>query len=96
MPGLKARLRRIASAERVARSVVRDLPHIEIYYEDYISARRTADDTLLCRALGQPVPAAGLTSSLTKVASDDLRETIENYEQVAGYLRGTRFERFLT
>jgi len=96
VPGLKARLLRIASAERAARSVVRNLPSIEVYYEDYIGARGAADDALLCRALGQPVPATGLASSLTKVASDDLRETVKNYEQIAAHLSGTRFERFLT
>jgi hypothetical protein len=95
LTGLKARLARIAAAERAAKSVIRNLPCIEIYYEDYVSSQGTADDIRLCRALGQSVPPGGLTSSLTKVSSDDMRDTVQNYEQVAAHLKGTRFERFL-
>ena len=40
---------------------------------------------------GLPIPAGGLTSPLRKVSSDDLRETVRNYDQVAEYLSGTRF-----
>jgi hypothetical protein len=93
--GLEARLHRIEAAERTAKSVIRNLPSIEIYYEDYASSHGSVDDVRLCHALGQSVPAHGLTSSLTKVSSDDLREIVKNYEQVASHLRGTRYERFL-
>ena len=93
--GLRARLIRIEAAERTARSVIRNLQSIEIYYEDYVSSEGTVDDARLCRALGQTIPPDGLTSSLTKVSSDDLRDTVKNYEQVAAHLKGTRFERFL-
>jgi LPS sulfotransferase NodH len=95
LPGLRARLIRIAAAERMARSVIRNLPSTEICYEDYVSSQGAADDARLCCALGQTVPPGGLTSSLTKVSSDDLRDTVKNYKQVAAHLRGTRFERFL-
>lgn len=94
--GLKARLRRIETAERVARATIRGLPTIEIVYEDYISAGGADQDGRLCAALGQPILEGGLSSPLRKVSSDDLRDTVENYDQVAAYLSGTRFERFLT
>jgi LPS sulfotransferase NodH len=93
--GLKARLIRIDAAERTARSVIRNLQSIGIYYEDYVSHQGNIDDIRLCRALGQTIPPDGLTSPLTKVSSDDLRDSVQNYEQVAAHLRGTRFERFL-
>jgi hypothetical protein len=93
--GLKTRLMRIEAAERTARKIIKDLPTIEIYYEDYVSSQEAADDARLCRALGQSVPAGGLTSSLAKVTSDHLRDVIQNYEQVAAHLSGTRFARFL-
>jgi LPS sulfotransferase NodH len=94
--GLKTRLMRIEAAERTARRIIKDLPTIEIHYEDYVSSQDAADDARLCDALGQSVPPGGLTSSLAKVTSDDLRDVIQNYGQVAAHLSGTRFERFLT
>ena len=93
--GLKARLRRIETAERVARATILGLPTIEILYEDYISTGGADQDAHLCAALGQTAQKGGLSSSLSKVSSDDLRDTVANYDQVAAYLSGTRFERFL-
>lgn len=95
LTGLKARLARIAAAERVAKHVIRNVPSIEIYYEDYVGSAGTTYDVNLCLALGQSIPPGGLTSSLTKVSSDDLRATVRNYDQVAAHLSGTRYERFL-
>jgi LPS sulfotransferase NodH len=93
--GLKARLSRIEAAEKVARKMIKGLPVIEILYEDYIGADGTKLDARLCAALGQSIPEGGLTSELTKVSSDDLRDTIKNYAQVADYLSGSRYEQFL-
>jgi LPS sulfotransferase NodH len=95
LPGLKTRLHRIELAEKAARNNIVELPSIEIWYEDYVSAGGALDDTRLCNALGQSVPVGGLTSPLSKVSSDNLRDTIANYEQVAAHLAGTRFARFL-
>jgi LPS sulfotransferase NodH len=94
--GLKARLRRIEKAERVACATILGLPTIEIFYEDYISTGGADQDVRLCTALGQSAPKGGLSSPLRKVSSDDLRDTVANYDQVAACLSGTRFERFLT
>jgi LPS sulfotransferase NodH len=93
--GLKARLRRIEAAERVAYSIIRGLPTIEIIYEDYIGGGGVEQDANLCTALGQTAPERGLSSSLNKVSSDDLRDTVANYDQVVACLLGTPFERFL-
>lgn len=94
--GLKARLRRIEAAERVARATILGLPTIEIFYEDYTSTKGVEQDARLCAALGQSTSKGGLSSPLSKVSSDDLRDTVVNYDQVAARLAGTRFERFLT
>ena len=93
--GLVTRLDLIAAGERAARTAIRDLQSIEIWYEDYVGAQGPAYEARLCRALGQPTPPSGLASVLTKVSSDDLRETVRNYDQVADVLKGTRFEPFL-
>jgi hypothetical protein len=94
--GLEARLNRIEVAERVARDTIQGLPTIEIFYEDYLSSAGAEQDARLCSFLGETVPAGGLSSELTKLVSDDLQATVANYDQVAGRLSGTRFERFLT
>ncbi len=96
LPGLKMRLRRLELAERAARNSIAGLPSVEIWYEDYATASAREDDARVCAALGLSVPAGGLTSPLSKVSSDDLRETVINYEQVAAHLSGTPFERFLS
>lgn len=93
--GLKARLSRIEAAEKVARKVIEGLPVVEITYEDYVGPHGIEVDARVCAALGQSIPARGLTSQLTKVSSDDLRDTITNYAQVAAYLSGSRYECFL-
>lgn len=92
---LKPRLHRIQLAERAARNSIVGLPIIEIWYESYTGIGGVQDDARLCDALGQPVPPGGLTSPLRKLSSDNLRDTIANYEQVAAHLSRTRFEHFL-
>jgi LPS sulfotransferase NodH len=94
--GLKLRLRRLEQAERAARHSIAGLPCIEIWYEDYVAGGAHESDARVCAALGLSVPAGGLTSALSKVSSDNLREAIINYEQVAAHLSGSRFERFLS
>lgn len=94
--GLKARLRRIERAEKVARATILGLPTVEVFYEDYIGTDGADQDIRLCAALGQAAPKGGLSSPLKKVASDNLPDVIANYDQVAACLSGTRFERFLT
>lgn len=93
--GLKARLSRIEAAEKVACKMIKDLSVVEILYEDYVGPDGSKLDTRLCAALGQSIPAGGLTSQLTKVSGDELRDTIRNYTQVAEYLSGSRYEQFL-
>ena len=94
--GLKARLRRIERAEKVACATILGLPTVEVFYEDYIGTDGADQDIRLCAAFGQTVPKDGLSSPLRKISSDDLRDIVENYDQVAACLSGTRFERFLT
>lgn len=92
---LKPRLRRIQLAERAARDSIVGLASIEIWYESYTGIDGARDDARLCSALGQSVPVGGLTSPLRKLSSDNLSDTIANYEEVAAHLSGTSFECFL-
>ena len=96
LQGLKLRLRRIELAERAARRYIFGLPTIEIYYEDYTSGGAGEADVAICTALGQDLPAGGLSSPLTKLTSDNLYDTVANYDAVAAHLSGTRYERFLS
>jgi len=93
--GLIIRLQRIESAEKVARDAIRGLRSMEVWYEDYVGPQGQEIEARLCAAVGQQVPAGGLTSPLAKVSSGNLRDTITNYDDVARHLSGTRFERFL-
>lgn len=93
--GLKARLNRIDLAERVARDAINEMPTIEVWYEDYVGSQRVDVEKRICAELGQDVPDGGLHSPLVKVSSDNLREAISNYDEVAALLSGTRFEVFL-
>jgi LPS sulfotransferase NodH len=93
--GLKARLNRIELAERVARDAIKGMPSIEVWYDDYVGSQRLEVEKRICAELGQNVPVGGLQSPLIKVSSDNLRDAISNYDEVAALLSGTRFEVFL-
>lgn len=95
LPGLKPRLRRMELAVRSARECVKGLPTMEIYYEDYVGGAREQCDAEICTALGQDLPSGGLSSPLQKLSTDDLRDSIVNYDAVVRHLSGTRFEAFL-
>lgn len=92
---LKLRLERILLAETVACKVISGLSSIEIYYEDYTNGSARTDDVRLCNALGLSLPVSGLNSPLRKLSPRSMRDTVANYDQVARYLAGTRFECFL-
>jgi LPS sulfotransferase NodH len=93
--GLKARLNRIDLAERVARDAVNEMPTIEVWYEDFVGSQRGDVEKRICVELGLDVPVSGLQSPLVKVSSDNLRDAISNYDEVAALLTGTRYEVFL-
>lgn len=93
--GLKARLYRIELAQTVAHSMISGLPSIEVCYEEYIGMHGKNYDDEICRALHLPVSPTGLTSPLQKVTGNNLRDVVKNYDQLADYLSGTRFARFL-
>jgi len=71
------------------------MPTIEVWYDDYVGSQRVDVDKRICAELGQDLPVGGLQSPLVKVSSDNLREAISNYDEVAALLAGTRFEVFL-
>jgi LPS sulfotransferase NodH len=93
--GLIPRLRRIETAEKVARDAIQGLSALEVWYEDYVGPEGQEIEAQLCAAIGVQVPDAGLRSPLAKVTSDNLQDTLANYDDVVRHLSGTRFERFL-
>jgi len=93
--GLTMRLERIESAEKVARDAIRGMPAMEVWYEDYVGPQGQEIEARLCAVVGQEVPDGGLVSPLAKVGSDNLKDTLANYEDVVRRLSGTRFARFL-
>jgi hypothetical protein len=95
LTGLIMRLRRIEVAEKVARDAIRGLPALEVWYEDYVGSKGQAIEAQLCESIGVRMPDGGLRSPLEKVTSDNLRDTVANYDDVVRRLSGTRFERFL-
>lgn len=93
--GLTMRLRRIEAAEKAARDAIRGLPALEVWYEDYVGPQSKEIEAQLCAAIGLRVPIGGLMSPLAKITSDNLQDTLRNYDDVVRHLSGTRFERFL-
>ncbi|GJP81133.1 hypothetical protein CLOP_g11312 [Closterium sp. NIES-67] len=62
-----------------------------VYYEDVVKNKTILEEVQ--RFLG--VPAQELTSKQVKIHTRPLRESIENYDDVAKKLKGTEFEKFL-
>ena len=90
---LLQRLDEIAAEEGRWAEVLRDsVRKHRICYEDVIEDRDATERALL-RFLG--VESATLTSTLRKLGSADLRESLANFDEVSRELRGTRFESML-
>jgi LPS sulfotransferase NodH len=74
----------------VARWAAQFPPQIIIRYEDSNEVRRH----MICEALGLPLPEK-LVAEIPKQTPDHLDKVIENYDEIATVLSGTRFEAFL-
>lgn len=76
-------------------SVLRNVPHLKLTYETNLAtpAAREATWTNLLSVFGQnPQP---LRTTLQKVTADDLRQVIENYDEVMSELSNTPYARYL-
>jgi LPS sulfotransferase NodH len=75
--------------------ILKGVDHIRLCYETHLrdgaSHQRTLNEVL--DYLGVPHVPAG--SVYLRTSADDLRDDIENFQEVMECLRGTRFERFL-
>jgi LPS sulfotransferase NodH len=90
---LKARLKNISRQVDVYRSMFKDIPYLEITYENFVANRDEETRRLLgFLEIDMRVP---LISDLVKLNPETLADVIENYDQVAQTLEGTAFERFL-
>ncbi len=70
------------------------MPYLRVGYEDFVQDKQLELSRMLDFLEVEHVP--GLESPLAKGNSDELREIISNYDEVANVLKGTRFEWCLT
>ncbi len=92
---LVARLRRLARPVTAARTAVRllGIPALEVDYEDLVAEPERFADVVGFLLPGDT--GGALSSSLRKLVRLDHRQLIENYDEVAAALSGTRFESML-
>ena len=85
-------LQSIAGEQTRWRDIFKDLPGIQIHYEDFVRDQSSEiariEDFLEVRH-------ETLSTSVTKINPDDMRQYVENYDELAEYLQGTEFEVFL-
>ena len=91
---LQAQLNNRKELIEAHRSLFKENPYLEIEYEAFVKSRQMETSRLL--AFLEVKESQKLTSELAKSNSNSLRDLIENYEEVAHQLRGSRFESFLS
>lgn len=93
LQNLRNRLARLTGDVAMARTFIADHDHIEIRYEDLVTARGAVYERIFA-FLG--VPGIELAEpTLRRINLGALPELIENYAQVVEVLQGTEYERFL-
>ncbi len=90
---LKASERRLD----VDQDVLEDIPHLHIDYEsDLLDAKHHAKTcSRMFEFLGIPDTSASVKAKFKRTSSDDLSETIENYEEVKEFLSKTKYAEWL-
>lgn len=88
-------MKRAQAMETFEQRQLEDVPHLALTYEKHISDQdvhqRTVDE--VCAFLG--IDSAPAALELQKVSPRTLRDSIENYDEVAAALRGTQYDAFL-
>ena len=85
-------LQEIAGEQQAWQRILGGLPHIEVFYEDVVRdkpAELARIEDFLGVEHEEPV------TPVAKINPDDMRKYVENYDEMAGVLRGTEYERFL-
>jgi LPS sulfotransferase NodH len=92
--GLIKRLTKLEEEKTRWRDLVGDrLPMMRVSYEDFVRDGQACGRDMLQFIGVTPQP---LGSQLSKLNPDQLREIVENYEEVARHLAATPFARYLT
>lgn len=86
---LGKRLHRIEAMK----ALVQDMPHLEIFYEEFTRDRQ-AQAAIIQPFLGME-EVLPFQSDLMKINPDSLEDIVENYQEIKGVLTGTEFEKFL-
>jgi LPS sulfotransferase NodH len=76
-------------------ALLADLPHETVHYEDDLSdaASQARTVTRICAVLG--VPTQLVSTDLVRVTPARIEDLVANYDEVAAFLAGTPYERFL-
>ena len=87
----RTRLEQLEKRERVLRDYVMslELPTLSLYYEDLFVDKRNTIDLVLPFLGVQPQPVEG---AALKNTSDDLRQAIENFDELRSLYTGTPYE----
>lgn len=86
-------LQAIAGEQLLWRRIFSKLRSIEVFYEDVVKDK-PAQLARIEQFLG--VGHEELATPVVKINPDDMRQYVENYDEVASCLRGTEFEQYLT
>ena len=86
---LEKRLKRIDHK----RSLIKDMPHLEVSYESFVEDRQ-AEAARIQPFLGM-AEVMPFESDLVKINPDRLEDVIDNYGEIRDLLTGTKFEQFL-
>ena len=88
-------MKRAEMMETFEQRQLENVPHLALTYEAHISDPGLHQSTVdtVCAFLG--IDSAPATLELQKVSPPTLRDSIENYDEVAAALRGTQYDAFL-
>ncbi|MEL4893929.1 Stf0 family sulfotransferase [Crocosphaera sp. Alani8] len=90
---LKLELEKMEKKVSHYRDWCRETDNIEVSYESLINNQKEEIQTILEFL---EIPSSGLlTTDIVKMNSDNLRDIVENYEEVCDTLRGSNFEQLL-
>ncbi|BAQ64670.1 hypothetical protein GM3709_1435 [Geminocystis sp. NIES-3709] len=77
------------------KELLQEIPHLEITYEDHLLPTEHHQETLniIFEYLG--VKCFPVTAKLTRISTDNLSDSIENYEEIYNAISQTKYAHFL-
>jgi len=90
---IKIQLMRLTNQIKKFRTILKDVPHLELTYESFVANRETETRRIFdFLGIDEFMP---LTSNMVKLNPNSLENIIENYTEIKQILSGTAFEKFL-